>query len=173
MPYNAIERQPYEEMGEKNEIIFKPFIEEVIGKTNKTTQRYAVIDFYSTDRKTYAELKSRDCYYKSFPTTMLGVNKIKNGFQKINNGKLVYYFFAFKDGLYYWQLTPENYEADGGENMVHLGGTIKTGNFLKDHYYIPIESLHKVCDVPCYVADEVRRNNYIQPKGGVCLLRMP
>jgi hypothetical protein len=171
----------YEKMGRLNEELYKPIIQEALGKVVKTEFKYARIDFYGVDYM--GELKSRDCWLYSFDTQMIGYNKIVEGFRVLEwyenhmpNYK-VYMFFGLKDGLYSWELTKENYELNGGDSKKKLGGTSKRGrDDFKEHYYIQSKYLKKVSDVGCIVPKEVSDNNkqysYSSLPKGVCLLKI-
>ena len=56
-----------------------------------------VFDFKGDNK--FIELKSRNNNYSKYPTTMIGLNKIKKA---STLQEYVYFFFCFNDGLYYW-----------------------------------------------------------------------
>lgn len=102
----------------------------------KDPNPYAIIDYLSD--KTLVELKSRNIYYKTFSTTMVGLNKI-NYCLKAN--KISYFVFEFKDGLYYWKLSKKDLKTF----EIKMGGTAKRGEIESQMYvYIPITSLIKM-----------------------------
>lgn len=153
----------YEEMGRRNEILYKPIIERIYGKVIKTSYKFCRVDFLG---ETFTgELKSRDLISNQFKETMIGYNKVEKGFEKINWYKdhiphyKVYFWFAFKDGLYAWELSKDNYELNGGDIQKRWGGTSNRGwDDYKDHYYIKKEFLVKVDDTPCWVHPLVAEN---------------
>ena len=163
----------YYQMGKDNEELYKPHIESIIGTCNKTIQRYALMDFIND--KCYAELKSRDCWFASYEKTMIGANKISNGFRMISRtNKKVYFFFSYLD------------EKNGGDDEIARAGTFHRGEpDFKDHYFIKREFLIKVCSVGSEVPMDVSMNNmsfrethkpifYKKDKysQGVCLLKL-
>ncbi len=177
--------QLYHQMGKDNEELYKTHIESIIGTCNRTVHKYALMDFHND--KCYAELKSRDCWSYNYPATMIGFNKIVNGFKTIKNkNKRVFLFFAYHDGLYYWELTKDNYEANGGDEKIERAGTYHRGEAdFKDHYFIDMKFLTKVCSVGTEVPMDVCLNNIEfrqthKPKmeskdrysKGVCFLKM-
>lgn len=161
----------YEEMGRMNEKLYKPIIQKIYGKVLKTSYKYCVIDFIG---ETFTgELKSRDLMMNDFKDTMIGYNKVEKGFEKLDWYKdhiptyKIFFWFAFKDGLYVWELTKDSYELNGGDTQKRWGGTSNRGrDDYKDHYYIKKEFLTKIDDTPCWVhqmvADNTLKNK--QPK---------
>tara|TARA_R110000765_G_scaffold244996_4_gene347195 strand:+ start:907 stop:1320 length:414 start_codon:yes stop_codon:yes gene_type:complete len=86
----------------------------------------------------FVELKSRRNEYSKYPTTMVGMNKIKKARQLIEDDNLIYFCFNFTDGLYYWLYT----ENIGIEKK---GGRWDRGKQeIKDYFYLPIEYLTKI-----------------------------
>lgn len=179
----------YEEMGKMNEKLYKPVIRKIYGAVMKTKFKYSHIDFIG--ESFCGELKSRDLSIKDFNETMVGYNKIEDGFKKLDWFKdhipeyKVYIWFAFREGLYVWELNQTNYEANGGDNQKRIGGTSNRGyDDFKQHYYIKTDNLVKIDDTPVWVHSLVaenskkrleKRNNYYEsyiPKG-VCLLKLP
>lgn len=168
----------YEEMGEINEKLYKPILEKTYGLLWKTSDKYARCDFQG---QTYqGELKSRDLSIKEFSTTMIGYNKIEEAFKRIRwndhieNFKF-YFWFAFEEGLYAWEVNEENYELNGGDSMKKYAGTDKRGfNEYKDHYYIKIESLVKIDDTAPFIHPLVKKNNieYSEKKKSVCWIKL-
>jgi len=167
----------YEHMGYMNEKQYKPIIASIYGDVKKTSNKYCTIDFIGNDY--CGEIKSRNLNIDTFSDTMIGYNKIVKGFEKLNwyrkhipNYK-IYFWFAFKEGLYVWELNEENYKLNGGDSKKRLGGTNKRGyDDYKDHYYIKTELLVKIDDTPVYIDQMVEDNSYKQIffKEGVCLI---
>jgi hypothetical protein len=165
----------YEEMGEVNERLYKPIIQSIYGEVVKTSYKYSRIDFVG-DRYS-GELKSRNLSINTFNETMIGYNKIENGFKTLNflSTHRVYFWFAFKEGLYVWELTQENFELNGGDSQKRMGGTSNRGrDDFKEHYYIQNKYLTKIDDTPVWVHQKVAENSNTYNsslKSGVCYLR--
>ena len=101
----------------------------------KTSGEYHPYDFVCGD--TYFELKTRRCRKNTYPTTMVGFNKIK---EAQNSPMNEYYFvFKFNDGVYYWKFDPtKTYNPC-------VGGRCDRGKpEYKDYYYLPIEELTEI-----------------------------
>jgi hypothetical protein len=157
----------YEDMGKKNENLYKPIIAELYGIVYKTAYKYCVTDFLG---ETFCgELKSRDLSVDEFYETMIGYNKIEDGFKKLDWYKdhmpnyKVYLWFAFREGLYAWELNRKNYDLNGGDKQKRIGGTSNRGrDDYKDHYYIKKEHMVKVSDVPVWIHPLVAENSRIR-----------
>jgi len=143
---NEEREKAYFKMGEENERIFTPIFKEKFGNDlRKTSHHLSVLDFESPTH--FVELKSRTNNYNSFSETMIGDNKRKMAMKKIEQGKKVFFVFSFKDGTYFWELTPENFNNIGGMNQIRIGGTNGRGyDDFKPHLYIPINALTKLTD---------------------------
>jgi hypothetical protein len=168
----------YANMGDKNEKLYKPIIQDIYGIVYKTAYKYCRIDFLGEEY--CGELKSRNSSINDFTETMIGYNKIVEGFNKLDWYKnlrpnyKVYLWFAFKEGLYVWELNTKNYELNGGDKQKRMGGTSNRGyDDYKEHYYIKNELLTKINDTPVWIDPIVKENSYNSsiPKG-VCLLKM-
>ena len=121
--------------GWSREDIMKPYIEKNLNtELNKYQEQFATFDYYN--EKYEIELKSRRVKHNKYPSTMIGVNKYTEGLEHIKQGKLVYFFFNFIDGLYVYQLK-ENDKLE-----IKIGGRYDTGIF-KDYCYININQLTK------------------------------
>ena len=72
-------------------------IKQIDGDLIPSEDPFALFDFVSD--KSEVELKSRTFYMRTYPTTIVGANKIK--YIESNPDKSYYFCFAFIDGLYY------------------------------------------------------------------------
>ena len=74
--------------------------------------------FDFTDGRNICELKSRNNDYDKSPTTIFGQNKIEN----LQDDKIYWFYFLFKDGLYRWKFNKDEYtiktngRSDRGRN---------------------------------------------------------
>lgn len=96
---------------------------------------YCKFDFEG-DKYIY-ELKSRNCKYLSYPTTLLPFNKV------IVNSKKSIFLFNFMDGLYYIRFREKIFKTFTVQSFCR-----KKRNDFNDkvqlYYYIPIEALKKI-----------------------------
>jgi len=85
------------EFGKTFELNMYDLIKQLDGDLVPSTDAFALFDFVSD--KTEVELKSRTFYMRTYPTTIVGTNKIR--YIESNPDKSYYFCFAFTDGLYY------------------------------------------------------------------------
>lgn len=181
MNRNAELDAAYEEMGRRNENLFKPIIANTYGIVYKTAYKFCRIDFLGEEY--CGELKSRNLSINDFTETMIGYNKIEEGFKKLDWYKdhmpnyKVFFWFAFKEGLFSWELNTINYDLNGGDKQKRIGGTSNRGwSDYKDHYYIKKENLIKINDTPVWIhpiVAENTRKKFIYKSSipeGVCFL---
>ena len=88
-------------IGLKNELKYKPDIEKIMNCKLDLTTNFNTFDYENKDEKILIELKCRNCFKNNYPTTMIGMNKINMSKIRLDEGFKVFYFFHFKDGLYY------------------------------------------------------------------------
>jgi hypothetical protein len=122
------------EMGDLNEELIEQIIIDVYNfKPNKTEKNHPM-DFYNNDY--YFEVKSRRCNHDTYPTTMIGLNKIEFAY---NTNRKVVFLFSFDDGVY-------QYIFDKNDNFnIGIGGRNDRGKpEYKKYIYIPINKLVKI-----------------------------
>lgn len=119
--------------GDINEINCKPIIEQITGKLTKTAPFHSFDYFNDTY---FVELKSRRNFKNTYPTTMVGYNKIK----KATDPTKTYLFcFKFYDGLFYHIYDPKvKYEIKKG------GRKDRNCIEISDYLFIPIELLKAI-----------------------------
>ena len=107
-------------------------VKECFGNDIVQTSGCHPYDYYNHD--TFIELKSRRCKHDTYPTTMIGLNKIN--FARDLPDKSFVFIFRFTDGLYQHIFDPKkNYE-------VKMGGRQDRGRAeYKQYVYIPIKDL--------------------------------
>tara|TARA_R100001132_G_C3274679_1_gene96949 strand:- start:1295 stop:1729 length:435 start_codon:yes stop_codon:yes gene_type:complete len=95
--------------------------------------RWNYFDFSNKDY--ICELKSRRCLKETYPTTIIGYNKMKEAEE--NETEIIYrFYFLFKDSsLYSWDFKKEGYTIDKG------GRTDRGKIEIKDYAYIPCDDL--------------------------------
>lgn len=119
----------------------------------KTKGTYSLFDFEhrGDERKFKIELKSRRNKLKTYPTTMVGYNKIQEGMKLIEKGYEIYFCFQFTDGLYIYQLH-ENSDADYSTQQ---GGRWDRGKAeIKKYAYIDVDKLTEIRKPIERVADD-------------------
>lgn len=104
--------------------------------TVKSTYTSCVVDFVSEDR--IYELKKRNCKKNTYPTTIVGYNKLQYADKQ---DKRLVLLFEFTDGLYYCEYTKDmiysvqkfvrNKRSDYNDHR-------------KDYVYIPVEQLKPI-----------------------------
>jgi len=153
--------RPYVYMGDLNENLYEPIIFEKYGDVKRTCKKTHFVIYDWDSDKTKVELKSRNNYYNTYPTTMIGFNKVVN-WGKDETDKRYFFLFGFIDGLYEWELTQENYDAIGGEDAVvekdgfEYGENYTTFNSKKLQLYIPVNKLTKISDIGCIIPDDLK-----------------
>ena len=107
-------------------------IKNKFGYSFKKTSKYHAYDY--TDGEIYIELKSRRCNYNSYPTTMIGYNKLVYAMN--NPNKKFKFLFNFYDGLYSHDFDTEK------DYKIRTGGRSDRGRLeLSKYAYIPISEL--------------------------------
>jgi len=96
----------------------------------KTEERYCLYDGYSENCK--YEIKTRRNKYSTYPTTLVGINKLKV------KGNLRF-VFSFTDGLYYIDYDEELFNTFDVKETIYS----KNGTLLRNvaHIFIPIQLL--------------------------------
>ena len=98
------------QFGTHQENALFPTICREFGEGLKKTTGWATFDY--EDGRTQVELKSRRCCMNRYPTTMVGMNKIRSA---AKSSRRSVFCFKFQDGLYYWDYHPDQYtQAKGG-----------------------------------------------------------
>ena len=120
--------------GMKSEISVLKILNE-FGFDVKKTAKSHPFDFYNDEN--YFELKSRNVYKNTYPTTIIGLNKIE--FAK-KTDKVCIFLFKFIDGLYFYI-----YDKDDINNKINIGGRSDRGiDEYKPYFHIPISSLNPI-----------------------------
>lgn len=116
----------------------KPMLEfKFVDKLVKTG-RYDKLDYEG--ERCFVEIKSRTNRYSQYPTTM--IQKSKFDYARLQT-KPVYFVFAFTDGIYYIQYTPELFDTfESG--VFQRPGRIDKTDLRQVYVYIPITSLTRI-----------------------------
>ena len=147
-PNNFNSFKEREAFGLANERHYKETIGELFedwGELNWSEDKFATFDF--TNENLFVELKGRTCYSNTYPTAIVGYNKIREGIKRVKNGKQVFFLWSFKDGLYFWELTLNSWLLIGGKNSITDKIGCPYGKVIKN-VEIPLNFLEKVSDIP-------------------------
>ena len=129
--------------GYLNELkVHKWLVENVDDSIIKRNGKWNHMDFECKDM--LYELKSRRCFYKTFPDIMINLSKHTHKDNKPHT-----YLFLFKDGLYEWSYN-EN------EFYVKYGGRQDRGKDERKKYgYVDIKYITLLTkDINSYISDE-------------------
>lgn len=114
------------------------------GILQKSIGKFDIFDFYND--KLVIELKCRTNSYDKYPTTIIGFNKVEQGFKEIEKNKTVYFLFGFTDGLYEWELNDSNWNEIGGLNSISNYLGCKYSKNAIRNVEIPTHLLKKIID---------------------------
>ena len=108
-----------------------------------STKQFATTDYYNDDFE--IELKSRNNKHSTYPTTMIGQNKIEYMKKKLNKKRCIL-VFNFTDGVYYIELNKELLEGNIFKQNCSGGRDDRNINEYKNrgYCYIPISELTKI-----------------------------
>ena len=100
-------------MGDLHEDLVKDFYESKYGITLVKTPEDHPMDFESNG--CFYEVKSRNCFSHTYPTTMIGTNKLN--FARGSRRK-VFFIFCFKDGIFCYEFNKDHIfpSKEGGRN---------------------------------------------------------
>ncbi len=92
-------------------------------------EKNSVMDFHNN--KYECELKSRTCAHDTYPTTMVGLNKVQN----MKPDKKYRFYFLFTTGLFRWEYNKDDF-------VTRNGGRCDRGKYeIKKYIYINIKNL--------------------------------
>lgn len=106
------------------------------------TGQYNEFDYVDKDKKILIELKTRKNTLNTYPTTMIGYNKILKAIDKKIEGYTIYFCFQFTDYLCYYIFEKDNVKWQS------IGGRKDRGcNEIKQYYYIPVNNLKTITNI--------------------------
>ena len=123
------------EFGKEGEIRTQKLLESLFGplEDQNESDENSLFDFKNDH--VYVEVKRRRVTKAKYPDTMVGENKVIEGFNLQLAGFRVFFAFDFVDKLCLWELNRDEYE-------VRHGGRYDRGRpEIKSYCYIPIEYL--------------------------------
>lgn len=120
---------------QKEEEILKIINNKFKDNIRQITNQYEKFD-YEGDKYMY-ELKSRNCNYETYATTLLPMSKT------INNEKRAVFLFNFIDGLYYIKFREKKFKTFALQSFCRNKREDIT-DYSQLYYFIPIQSLRKI-----------------------------
>jgi hypothetical protein len=125
-------------LGNEGEDYCLPIFRERFDKYLCKTNLYSQMDYISP--KTIIELKTRNCKSSSYPSIMIGKNKVEIS---IKSKKRCILAFKFQDGIYYWEANKA--DVDNGNVYFAMGGRCDRGiDERKEVAYIKRELLKEI-----------------------------
>lgn len=126
------------EFGDNEETRLLAIVKNKFGEDIKRTSKDHIFDYYNDE--CLIELKSRNCFSFSYPSSMVGYNKIQSARK---SGKSCYFLFNFKDGLYYWEFNED--DITNGSVCIKTGGRKDRGFYeYKDYAFIDVDLLKEI-----------------------------
>tara|TARA_R110000823_G_scaffold33961_7_gene94846 strand:- start:2535 stop:2954 length:420 start_codon:yes stop_codon:yes gene_type:complete len=129
-------------LGFQSESIVKGLLEKHFNITLISTKSYCVVDY--TNEEFEIELKTRNNKYASYPTTMIGQNKINHMKKSLTKGKRCILSFKFTDGLYILELNEDNIKLLGENQYGGRDDRNKDEYKINGYCFIPITLLTKI-----------------------------
>ena len=110
-------------------------IREKYGEDIEKTKQYAVFDYKNDDIQ--IELKNRRCYSYTYPSMMIGLNKLTNA---ENSNRRSVFLWNLKDGLFYWNYNKDEYKTAFGGRKDRGLDERKIVAFIDMKYLKPFEN---------------------------------
>ena len=127
--------------GTASQVANRTVIEGLVGSSLVEDQNpYATFDFHNEGKTIYVELKTRFIAHDTYPTALIGANKVR--FCSDPN-KTYYFVWAYTDGLYYIKYDPTVFEHLECRPFVRHARA-DYNDVETDHYFIPHTLLTKV-----------------------------
>jgi hypothetical protein len=116
-----------------------PILNKFFKLNMETRHRKAPLDFIDRKNKVVAELKARHHSFDTFPSWMIGMNKMDCAFEWIRKGYIFYFINTYENGdIYFYELKNKNHFDEKWE---HMGGRTDRGKDEK-YLYAYIPSIH-------------------------------
>ena len=107
----------------------------------KTIDKYNPYDYIDKKNKIMIELKSRRIRKLQYPDTMIGLNKIMEGFKHIDNGYKVFLCWSYTDGIGCYELSKDTYNKD----WERMGGRCDRGKDERNMCcFIPTDLMNEI-----------------------------
>jgi len=142
--------------GLRMEKLLHPIFNNIFNKQFKETDKFCVYDFFKDN--IFLELKSRKVSLNTYPTTIVGMYKIKETMKmkKLHPERDYYYFFKFIDNdkkLYYWKFDEKELEEEIGNNTFYIRDVVRRDRPEKK----PVPHLN----IPCRFLTEIKYTDNI------------
>lgn len=126
--------------GERENFIHR-YIDEYFKCNSSKTGRCNTFDFIDDDLKLIFELKSRRTSKNKYYDTMIGANKVTEGYKLLEKGYKIYFLFNFTDRLCAYELTKTSIK----DSWFRKGGRKDRGRYeFKNYCFIPNKLLFDV-----------------------------
>lgn len=119
----------------KQDEVFPRLVSKFGGNIKPTTDKMDPWDYISDD--SVFELKSRNNTYSAYPTTLIGLDKVKE-----EESKKMIFLFNFTDGLYWIEYDKDLFDTFGSKKFRRYRPGVN--DKVKPYLYIPIEFLKKI-----------------------------
>lgn len=126
------------EFGTRNEDVIKNQIENIVGTPLIKQGGYSIMDYTNDVKTIYVELKTRRINHDTYPTALIGANKIEFC---SDPSKAYYFVFCYSDGIYYIRYNENLFNTFQRSDHYYRGARTDCYNSVQSVYYIPIESL--------------------------------
>jgi hypothetical protein len=126
--------------GTNNEINVLEQLQTYIGTTLQRNGGYAVMDYTNPGKTIYVELKTRRISHDTYPTTLIGANKVE--FARKSNAEC-YFVWCFTDGLYYLKYDPAVWDSFETDDNYWRGGRLDCKNKAQNVVYVPANLLQR------------------------------
>ena len=101
------------------------------------TDNFSSFDLIDYKSQMVVEVKQRQIYSYTYPSTMIGYNKIIKARDYLKKGFIVFFVFDFLDGVFFYQ-----FGEDESDLSIDLGGRTDRGvSEIKNYAYIDISKL--------------------------------
>lgn len=126
--------------GTNNEINILETLQNYLQTTLQRSGGYAVMDYTNPGKTIYVELKSRRIKHNTYPTAIIGLNKVE--FAKKSTAEC-YFVWLYTDGLYYLKYDPEVWNQFEVNHEYYRGERLDCINYAQSIVYVPHELLQK------------------------------
>ena len=128
------------QFGIEKEISQKQFLQEHFDCILQKGPHYAWYDFTTEANDIYIELKNRRVSKETYPSTMVGYDKIEK-MLKYGLEEKTWFVIGFKDGsLYKWKYDPDQFYVEQGGRCDRGRGEFKPYAYIRTKYLIPLQS---------------------------------